>query len=678
MVVVLTSLLTMTLIALFVEHFFGTPSTVFATSISAILLLAPAYSGLERLGPLYWALLSWCAALVVVAAAGLSILPGRDERGAKADRARAMSLNLKRVGVRYGGARLVFGMIGIVTALMYLTEEPTLLGLTFVYTVALMGLDTARRSSSTADSTAPTGQVTRVEPNGIIRAAIGRADLQQGTAVAYALPADDESTCRTGVVADVYLTLTGPEAVILAVGRCPATSELKLEPGDLVVASQPLLPEEVGLVSDQSSISSLRVQTLSLKQLSEGALLSVPSGHEPDSKDVLYQIVDARVHSDDSQGLTIAEAIQLGIWSESDCGFVRHGWVPRLNSRVTKVVGDCSTTVPGQSILLGHLPGTRYPVALDRDTLRGTHVAILGVTGCGKSVTSRYLLRELAADDARVVVIDLTGEYKRLLLDPAPNPIVSEEAQSRLIAAIEILMKQMAEFPNKRIQSVIDNAESILDEEFRESLHGWFAAADGTYALLELPSFENTAASLEYTRWFLRTLFDIGRMDGFDGKSVTVVLEEAHTVVPEWNFVGAKGDKSAEGLLNSIAQIALQGRKYGIGFIVIAQRTANVSKTVLTQCSSVIAFRSYDHTSAEFLSNYLGEDLAKALPNLPDRHAIVVGSAFLSQVPLICRVLDVDEPVSSTVLVVEETPWEPTFESEYEDAPADYLPDEAI
>ena len=40
-------------------------------------------------------------------------------------------------------------------------------------------------------------------------------------------------------------------------------------------------------------------------------------------------------------------------------------------------------------------------------------------------------------------------------------------------------------------------------------------------------------------------------------------------------------DNASKATVNSIAQIALQGRKYNIGFIVIAQRTANVSKTVL-------------------------------------------------------------------------------------------------
>jgi DNA helicase HerA-like ATPase len=122
-----------------------------------------------------------------------------------------------------------------------------------------------------------------------------------------------------------------------------------------------------------------------------------------------------------------------------------------------------------------------------------------------------------------------------------------------------------------------------------------------------------------------------------------VVLEEAHTVIPEWNFIGAE-DKGAHALVNAIGQIALQGRKYGVGFMVIAQRTANVSKTVLTQCNTIVAFQQFDRTSGEFLSNYMGKEMVEALPMLRPRNAIAVGKAFRSGLPVIFRVPDIVEP----------------------------------
>lgn len=115
---------------------------------------------------------------------------------------------------------------------------------------------------------------------------------------------------------------------------------------------------------------------------------------------------------------------------------------------------------------------------------------------------------------------------------------------------------------------------------------------------------------------------------------VVIVGEEAHTIIPEWNFTGSN-DKTSQGLVNSIGQITLQGRKYGVGFLVIAQRTANVSKTVLTQCNTVICFQAFDETSFTFLGNYVGKDLVQTLPNLKLYHAVVAGKAVKANMPMI-------------------------------------------
>jgi DNA helicase HerA-like ATPase len=137
-------------------------------------------------------------------------------------------------------------------------------------------------------------------------------------------------------------------------------------------------------------------------------------------------------------------------------------------------------------------------------------------------------------------------------------------------------------------------------------------------------------------------LFRIAREHKNYGKNVCIVLEEAHTVIPEWNFIGVE-EKKAQSLVNSIGQIALQGRKYHIGFIVIAQRTANVSKTVLTQCNSILAFQQFDKTSADFLTNYMGTEMVSTLPSLKFRQAIAVGKGFRSGVPMIFEVPEIIE-----------------------------------
>ena len=114
-------------------------------------------------------------------------------------------------------------------------------------------------------------------------------------------------------------------------------------------------------------------------------------------------------------------------------------------------------------------------------------------------------------------------------------------------------------------------------------------------------------------------------------------------VVPEWNLISGEDSKVTAQMVNTVNQIALQGRKYGVGFILIAQRTANVSKTILSQCNSIIAFQQFDNTSKDFLSNYFSPEMTQALPSLKQRHAIVAGKGFSSTLPVIIRVPDIKE-----------------------------------
>jgi hypothetical protein len=89
---------------------------------------------------------------------------------------------------------------------------------------------------------------------------------------------------------------------------------------------------------------------------------------------------------------------------------------------------------------------------------------------------------------------------------------------------------------------------------------------------------------------------------------------------------------------------------------VIAQRTANVSKTVLTQCNTIIAFQELDRTSSEFLSNYFGDAYTKALPNLKFRQAIATGKALRSTVPMIFEVPTMKEQSATTQTEQTSTP----------------------
>ena len=124
-----------------------------------------------------------------------------------------------------------------------------------------------------------------------------------------------------------------------------------------------------------------------------------------------------------------------------------------------------------------------------------------------------------------------------------------------------------------------------------------------------------------------------------DHARLCLVYEEAHTLVPEWNSVAAEGDKAATA---KSARAILQGRKYGLGCLLITQRTANVTKTILNQCNTIFAMRTFDDTGKDFLGNYIGSDYAAVLPSMQSRHAVVFGKASSCENPVLIRLNDQD------------------------------------
>jgi DNA helicase HerA-like ATPase len=113
---------------------------------------------------------------------------------------------------------------------------------------------------------------------------------------------------------------------------------------------------------------------------------------------------------------------------------------------------------------------------------------------------------------------------------------------------------------------------------------------------------------------------------------VCLVLEEAHSLVPERFSYAATGEGEATA---GTARALLQGRKYGLGTLLFTQRTANVTKTFLNQCHTVFAMRSFDARSEEFLENYIGREFASVLSTLDERQAVLFGRGSTSESPVL-------------------------------------------
>ena len=83
---------------------------------------------------------------------------------------------------------------------------------------------------------------------------------------------------------------------------------------------------------------------------------------------------------------------------------------------------------------------------------------------------------------------------------------------------------------------------------------------------------------------------------------------------------------------SNFERIAKEGRKYGVGLMVISQRPAEVSRTVLSQCGNFIAMRLTNREDRSVIQGLLPDSLggvAESLPILDIGEALVVGDASL-------------------------------------------------
>jgi uncharacterized protein len=401
-----------------------------------------------------------------------------------------------------------------------------------------------------------------------------------------------------------------------------------------------------GIVDTETSPEYLQFEVINEAGLAEGSLAEVRIG---DNQRVIYQVVDGVtrdevVQQKNKYGYARAKARKIGTWDDEGRRFCPVPWMPRMNAPVFLLeefqggpVDDC----------IGHFPATPYGVRLDPSECVTHNTAILGILGVGKSYLAIELVERMIAQGIKVLCLDLTNQYEALLSDFL-DPAFEAERKAELVAAgaggAAHQNKELGGSRNTFVSAVVDQIRSFLDEgddhylriynpaQFRvtKQISGWNA---DTAAFQRLTASEITAI---FSDAALLVCQELGMTDR---ARLCLVYEEAHTLVPEWNSVAAEGDKAATA---KSARAILQGRKYGLGCLLITQRTANVTKTILNQCNTIFAMRTFDDTGKDFLGNYIGSDYAAVLPSMQPRHAVVFGKASSCENPVLIRLNDQD------------------------------------
>lgn len=186
--------------------------------------------------------------------------------------------------------------------------------------------------------------------------------------------------------------------------------------------------------------------------------------------------------------------------------------------------------------------------ALQTQTLVGRSIAVLGITGSGKTNTAAVLIEELLSSGLPLTIVDIEGEYWGL--KERFEVLVAGHSEHTELEISSENASKLAEMSLKRSISVILDLSDFTQEEAYEFLLAYFM---GLWAA-------SSTAKQPYQ----------------------IVLEEAHEFVPQGTRTPLK---------QVLTRIALRGRKRGLGIILVSQRSAKVEKDVLTQASLLFLHR---------------------------------------------------------------------------------------
>ena len=182
------------------------------------------------------------------------------------------------------------------------------------------------------------------------------------------------------------------------------------------------------------------------------------------------------------------------------------------------------------------------------------------------------------------------------------------------------------------------NLEGVTGKDLSHLLHAWLGH-DKPITILDLSGVPSTVVA-RLIGAILRIIFDglfWGRekSEGGIARPVLVVMEEAH------RYLSKDSDGPARAMVQRVVK---EGRKFGIGAMVVSQRPSEVDETILSQCGTLIALRLSNSFDRSKVQASLSDNLAGVVDSLPvlrTGEAIITGEA--ARLPIRCRIALPDE-----------------------------------
>lgn len=134
-------------------------------------------------------------------------------------------------------------------------------------------------------------------------------------------------------------------------------------------------------------------------------------------------------------------------------------------------------------------------------------------------------------------------------------------------------------------------------------------------------------------------------------------IQESNSILP-WTKAASKA--WSKGLscytlerkaLENFERIAKEGRKYGVGLLIVSQRPSDVSTTILSQCNNIISLRLSNDSDKSVVKGLMPDSLSgllEILPGLEIGEAIIVGDAVLLPTRIVLN-KPTHKPLSATI-----------------------------
>jgi len=374
----------------------------------------------------------------------------------------------------------------------------------------------------------------------------------------------------------------------------------------------------------------------------------------------------------------VANSIPLGIFSDGKQ--YRTSFPPSPGEKVFPVDEKILTDFLGldiNGVHLGELAVHDVDVKLNLTRLFQKHVAILAISGAGKSHLASVMIEELLErqNSPAVIVFDPHGEYVGFAQDPQfinKTKIFNEKNISISINSLSAF--QIAELIpdlspvqkrelSKVIQKLREKKESYNFDEFIQAIEesdiqpqskgpmiGWLSEANTSkiFKNISSPSIEELAKPgqlvifdlSEFThlrdKQIIVTAFTRKLFEARKGNRIcpfVLFVEEAHQFAPE-------GIERSSAISKSVIEtIAREGRKFNACLVLISQRPINLSTTALSQCNTHFILRvtnPYDLDHIGRSSEGVTRDVLDMIAGLKVGEAFVVGEAV--NYPLLIRI----------------------------------------